>query len=59
MLFKADVMRSRGTKHMLAIDVSSSSVKEFSNYGDDLSGLRLLWTWCNWSHSVNLKEFIF
>ena len=59
MLFEADVMRSGGTKHILAIDGSSSSVKEFSNYGDDLSELRLLLTLRNWSHHVNLKEFRF
>lgn len=39
----ADVMRSRGAKHILAIDVGSQDDTDLTNYGDCLSGWWLLW----------------
>nr|XP_037871774.1 neuropathy target esterase sws isoform X1 [Bombyx mori] len=39
----ADVMRSLGAKHILAIDVGSQDDTDLTNYGDDLSGWWLLW----------------
>ncbi|XP_045525248.1 neuropathy target esterase sws isoform X3 [Pieris brassicae] len=39
----ADVMRSFGAKHILAIDVGSQDDTDLTNYGDDLSGWWLLW----------------
>ena len=39
----ADVMRSRGAKHILAIDVGSQDDMDLTNYGDSLSGWWLLW----------------
>jgi len=40
---QADVMRSHGAKHILAIDVGSQDDKDLTNYGDTLSGWWLLW----------------
>ncbi|CAH0384039.1 unnamed protein product [Bemisia tabaci] len=39
----ADIMRSLGAKHVLAIDVGSVDETELTNYGDSLSGWWLLW----------------
>ncbi|XP_066994336.1 neuropathy target esterase sws isoform X2 [Anabrus simplex] len=39
----ADVMRSLGAKHILAIDVGSQDDTDLTNYGDSLSGWWLLW----------------
>ncbi|GLG97715.1 Neuropathy target esterase sws [Gryllus bimaculatus] len=39
----ADVMRSQGAKHILAIDVGSQDDTDLTNYGDCLSGWWLLW----------------
>jgi lysophospholipid hydrolase len=39
----ADVMRSQGAKHILAIDVGSQDDQDLTNYGDTLSGWWLLW----------------
>ncbi|XP_030755536.1 neuropathy target esterase sws isoform X3 [Sitophilus oryzae] len=39
----ADVMRSMGADHILAIDVGSVDDQDLTNYGDDLSGWWLLW----------------
>ena len=39
----ADVMRSRGAKHILAIDVGSQDDTDLTDYGDHLSGWWLLW----------------
>ncbi|XP_065333820.1 neuropathy target esterase sws isoform X4 [Cloeon dipterum] len=39
----ADVMRSQGARHILAIDVGSQDDKDLTNYGDTLSGWWLLW----------------
>lgn len=36
-------MRSRGAKHILAIDVGSQDDTDLTNYGDCLSGWWLLW----------------
>ncbi|XP_017770079.1 PREDICTED: neuropathy target esterase sws isoform X1 [Nicrophorus vespilloides] len=39
----ADVMRSQGASHIIAIDVGSVDDQDLTNYGDDLSGWWLLW----------------
>eukprot|EP00124_Ichthyophonus_hoferi_P004017 Ihof_evm3s396 gene=Ihof_evmTU3s396 len=39
----ADIMRDLGAQVIFAVDVSSKSEKDFSNYGDELSGWWLLW----------------
>lgn len=39
----ADVMRSQGACHILAIDVGSQDDMDLTNYGDSLSGWWLLW----------------
>nr|CAH7756568.1 unnamed protein product [Callosobruchus chinensis] len=39
----ADVMRSLGANHILAVDVGSVDDHDLTNYGDDLSGWWLLW----------------
>uniref|UniRef100_A0A1B6E580 Neuropathy target esterase sws n=1 Tax=Clastoptera arizonana TaxID=38151 RepID=A0A1B6E580_9HEMI len=39
----ADVMRSLGAKHIIAIDVGSQDDVDLTNYGDCLSGWWLLW----------------
>lgn len=39
----ADVMRSQGAHHIIAIDVGSEDDQDLTNYGDDLSGWWLLW----------------
>uniref|UniRef100_A0AAR5PSE1 Neuropathy target esterase sws n=1 Tax=Dendroctonus ponderosae TaxID=77166 RepID=A0AAR5PSE1_DENPD len=39
----ADVMRSMGADHILAIDVGSVDDQDLTNYGDVLSGWWLLW----------------
>ena len=38
----ADIMRSRGAKHILAIDVGSIASTDLTNYGDSLSGWKAL-----------------
>lgn len=38
----ADVMKRRGAKYILAIDVGSQDDTDLTNYGDDLSGWWLL-----------------
>lgn len=43
LLALADVMRSRGAKHILAIDVGSQDDTDLTDYGDHLSGWWLLW----------------
>lgn len=40
---QADVMRSMGADHILAIDVGSVDDQDLTNYGDVLSGWWLLW----------------
>lgn len=39
----ADIMRSRGAKYILAVDVGSQDDTDLTNYGDSLSGWWLLW----------------
>ncbi|XP_031338443.1 neuropathy target esterase sws-like isoform X1 [Photinus pyralis] len=39
----ADVMRSLGANHILAIDVGSVDDQDLTNYGDDLSGWWVMW----------------
>ncbi|KAF4520155.1 hypothetical protein B566_EDAN008973 [Ephemera danica] len=39
----ADVMRSQGARHILAVDVGSQDDQDLTDYGDTLSGWWLLW----------------
>lgn len=41
-ILAADVMKRRGAKYILAIDVGSQDDTDLTNYGDDLSGWWLL-----------------
>jgi lysophospholipid hydrolase len=38
----ADIMRMRGAKHVMAIDVGAQNDIDFTNYGDYLSGIQVL-----------------
>eukprot|EP00095_Tigriopus_kingsejongensis_P010722 snap_masked-scaffold753_size102382-processed-gene-0.9 protein:Tk10722 transcript:snap_masked-scaffold753_size102382-processed-gene-0.9-mRNA-1 annotation:"neuropathy target esterase sws isoform x1" len=38
----ADIMRMKGAKHILAVDVGAHDDADFTNYGDTLSGLQVL-----------------
>ena len=38
----ADIMRSRGAKHIIAVDVGSIDEMDFTNYGDSLNGFSVL-----------------
>eukprot|EP00051_Salpingoeca_urceolata_P011709 m.145382 g.145382 ORF g.145382 m.145382 type:complete len:1146 (-) comp17222_c1_seq3:169-3606(-) len=42
-----DIMRSQGAKTVLSVDVGAADVVDFTNFGDELSGLWLLW--CKWN----------
>ncbi len=37
----ADLMRARGARHIMAIDVGAQDEASFTNYGDDLSGFQV------------------
>ncbi|KAK9737814.1 Cyclic nucleotide-binding domain [Popillia japonica] len=53
----ADVMRSIGANHILAIDVGSVDDQDLTNYGDDLSGWWLLWKrWYPFTASVKVPN---
>ncbi|XP_022900031.2 neuropathy target esterase sws isoform X1 [Onthophagus taurus] len=53
----ADVMRSLGANHILAIDVGSVDDQDLTNYGDDLSGWWLLWKrWYPFTSSVKVPN---
>lgn len=43
MFTTADVMRSEGASHVIAIDVGSLDDTDLTNYGDYLSGWWVLW----------------
>jgi len=43
----ADIMHKRGAKHILAVDVGALDDVELHNYGDWLSGWRILWAKLN------------
>lgn len=54
----ADIMRSRGAKHILAIDVGSQDDTDLTNYGDCLSGWWLLWKrWNPFSSPVKVPQW--
>ncbi len=40
----ADIMRSRGAKHILAVDVGAEDSMDFDDYGDSLSGWKVVWS---------------
>ena len=49
----ADIMRLRGAKHILAVDVGSEDTTNFSEYGDTLSGFHILLSKLNpWSKPI-------
>ncbi|XP_060526246.1 neuropathy target esterase sws isoform X4 [Cylas formicarius] len=53
----ADVMRSMGADHILAIDVGSVDDHDLTNYGDDLSGWWLLWKrWNPFTKTVKVPD---
>ncbi|XP_074028941.1 patatin like phospholipase domain containing sws isoform X3 [Leptinotarsa decemlineata] len=53
----ADVMRSLGANHILAIDVGSVDDQDLTNYGDDLSGWWLLWKrWYPFTETVKVPN---
>lgn len=55
----ADVMKSMGAQIILAVDVSSESNTDFTNYGDELSGWWLLWTrLCPWVKKARVPGII-
>lgn len=58
-LKQVDVMRSRGAKHILAIDVGSQDNDNLTNYGDSLSGCWLLWkNWFPFTSSVKVPNLL-
>ncbi|KAJ8931428.1 hypothetical protein NQ314_015667 [Rhamnusium bicolor] len=53
----ADVMRSLGANHILAVDVGSVDDQDLTNYGDDLSGWWLLWKrWNPFTETVKVPN---
>lgn len=55
--YLADVMRSLGANHILAIDVGSVDDQDLTNYGDDLSGWWLLWKrWNPFTETVKVPN---
>ena len=53
----ADVMRMRGARHILAVDVGSQDDVEFTNYGEQLSGLQVfLSRWLPWRREINVPN---
>ena len=53
----ADIMRMRGARHILAIDVGSQDDVVFSNYGEHLSGLQVfLSRWLPWRREINVPN---
>jgi len=43
----ADIMKQKGAKHILAVDVGSLDEVDLHNYGDWLSGWKILWSRLN------------
>lgn len=53
----ADIMRSRGPKHILAVDVGSIDTMDFTNYGDSLNGWSVLFSrWMPFSKPINVPS---
>ena len=53
----ADIMRLRGAKHILAVDVGAEDNTNFSEYGDTLSGFHILFSKLNpWSKPLNVPN---
>lgn len=53
----ADIMRSRGSKHILAIDVGSIDSVTFTNYGDSLNGWKVLFSkWNPFGKAMNVPS---
>ena len=53
----ADVMKSLGAKTVIAVDVSSEVVSNFSNYGYSLSGWWIMWKkWLPFTGKVNIPS---
>lgn len=55
----ADVMKTMGAQTIIAVDVSSESSTDFTNYGDELSGWWFLWTQlCPWVKKARVPGII-
>ena len=55
--FMTDIMRQRGAKHILAVDVGADDNTKFSEYGDTLSGFHILLSKFNpWSKPINVPN---
>ena len=53
----ADIMRQRGAKHIMAVDVGAEDNTNFSEYGDTLSGWHILLSKFNpWSKPINVPN---
>lgn len=53
----ADIMRSRGAKHILAVDVGSLDNMDFTNYGDNLNGWAVLLSkWNPFAKQMNVPS---
>ena len=53
----ADVMKSLGAKTVIAVDVSSEVMSNFSNYGYSLSGWWIMWKkWLPFTGKVNIPS---
>ena len=52
-----DIMRSRGAKHILAVDVGSIDSMDFTNYGDALNGWSVLFSrWNPFGKPMNVPS---
>ena len=53
----ADIMRSRGAKHIIAVDVGSIDDMNFTNYGDSLNGFAVFFSRYNpFSKTINVPS---
>lgn len=55
----ADVMKSAGASIIFAVDVGAQEDRNYTNYGDSLSGFWLLWKkWNPWAEPVCMPTLI-
>lgn len=53
----ADIMRIKGSKHILAVDVGAQDDADFTNYGDSLSGLQVVLSkWSPFRSKMNVPN---
>lgn len=53
----ADIMKTRGAKHILAVDVGAQDDVEFTNFGDSLNGWKVLLSkWNPFSTAMNVPS---